>query len=283
MIAGCFRAMGTTVAVTTAGDAGLEATRMLFADLEATLSRFRPESELSRVNDTGARSVQVSHRLADVLTVAAGLRDRTGGLVDVGVGAEVVAWGYDRSFELMPDRVGSAPPPAGPPGTWSIQGDRLTRTPGTRIDLGGVAKGWACDLAVEGGLASMVSAGGDVRSVLPEATVDVLDPAGRVVARVMLGAAALATSTTSRRRWMAGDVAAHHIIDPRTGRPARTPVVSATVVAATAVEAEAGAKSVLLRGAAGLAWAEDQSWIDGAIAVWEDGAVYATVGTELAA
>jgi FAD:protein FMN transferase len=282
VIAACFRAMGTTVAVTADDEAGVEATRTLFGEVEAALSRFIPTSELSVVNASVDRSVRVGRMLAEVLDVASDLRGRTRGLVDIGVGAEVVAWGYDRSFEAMPDIVASSPS-ALPGGWWEIDGDTLTRSPGTSIDLGGVAKGWTCDLAVDRGLALMVSAGGDVRSAIDEALVEVSDPAGAVVAAVHLGQGALATSTTARRRWVAGDLAAHHIIDPRTGNPARTPVVSATVIAATAAEAEAGAKAVLIRGADGLAWADEQPWIGGTIVVWHDGAVYATTRTDLAA
>ena len=282
MIAACFRAMGTTVSVTATDEHGVEATRALFVDIESVLSRFIPTSELSMANASTAPSVRVSPKFAQVLNVAAELNRRTDGLVDVGVGAEVVAWGYDRSFEAMPDVVAASPPPL-PGGWWELDGDTLTRPPGTAIDLGGVAKGWTCDLAVERGLALMVSAGGDVRSAIDSATVDVADPAGTVVATVDLGHGALATSSTARRRWTAGDRPAHHIIDPRTGDPATTPVVSATVIASTAAEAEAAAKAVLIRGADGLAWADEQPWIGGAIVIWHDGAVYAITGTELAA
>ncbi len=282
MIAACFRAMGTTVAVTTGAEAGIEATRRLFAEVEATLSRFLPNSELSRVNAAISSPITVGPMFAEVLAIAADLRLRTGGLVDVGVGADVVSWGYDRSFAAMPAAISSAPTPM-PAGGWAIDGDLLTLSPGTAIDLGGVAKGWTCDLAVDRHLALLVSAGGDVRSALSEATVDILDPAGDRVARVSLGRGALATSSTARRRWKAGDVDAHHLIDPRTGRPAQSPVVSATAIAATAVEAEAGAKAILIRGAHGLAWADEQPWIRGAIVVWDDGAVYGTVDVELAA
>ena len=67
---------------------------------------------------------------------------------------------------------------------------------------------------------------------------------------------------------------AHHIIDPRTMRPAITPVVSASVITETAAEAEAGAKAVLILGADGLKWADSQPWIRQAVVVWHDGSVY---------
>jgi thiamine biosynthesis lipoprotein ApbE len=66
-------------------------------------------------------------------------------------------------------------------------------------------------------------------------------------------------------------------------KPVDTPVISATVLADTAVDAETGAKAVLLLGANGLAWAAEQTWISAAIVIWHDGSVFATPGTEVAA
>jgi thiamine biosynthesis lipoprotein len=211
------------------------------------------------------------------------VRSLTGGLVDAGVGRAVRAWGYDRTFAEVGDRdAAPASLPEGP-ARWEIDGEVLRRPPGTLLDLGGVAKGWACDRAVEAGLAAVVSAGGDVRSADERTRVEVLGIAGEVAARLHLGAGALATSSTLRRRWQAGGRAAHHLIDPRTMAPAVSPVVSATAVAGTAVEAEAGAKAILLLGEDGLAWADRQPWLHGALVVWHDGSVFATTQTEVAA
>jgi thiamine biosynthesis lipoprotein len=151
------------------------------------------------------------------------------------------------------------------------------------IDLGGVAKGWSCDRAVERGLATIVSAGGDIRSDDPGTIVSVVDPWGETAARLRLGIGALATSSTTRRRWKAGAREVCHLIDPRTMTPIDTPILSASVVVRSAVGAEAAAKTVLLRGEAGLAWAADTDWVDAAVVVWHDGSVYATPGVEVAA
>ena len=129
----------------------------------------------------------------------------------------------------------------------------------------------------------MVSAGGDVRSEHLESVVSIEDPWGDVAARILLGKGGLATSSTTRRRWNVAGAEANHIIDPRRLAPATTPVFSATVTADTAVEAEAGAKAVLLLGEHGLAWAAKQDWIGAALVVWHDGNVYATTGWEMAA
>ncbi len=274
--------MGTTISVTARDDDAVAATRRWFAHAERACSRFLADSPLTRLNDDPRRAVPVPAELAEVLAVASRLRDRTGGLVDAGVGADVVRWGYDQSFEAVADR---REPPRGDAGgrSWSLRDGRLIRSPGLRLDLGGIAKGWAADRAVARGWASIVSAGGDIASAHEACVVDVTGPGGEVVATIPLGVGALATSSVGRRTWRVAGEAVHHIIDPRTGAPAQTPVESATVIARSAVEAEAGAKTVLLRGAGGLAWAAAQSWIDGALVVWHDGAVYATSGFEVAA
>jgi thiamine biosynthesis lipoprotein len=197
------------------------------------------------------------------------------------VGAGVVGWGYDRSFQQVDD-LETGPPPAASP-RWRIAGRQLTRSLGTLIDLGGVAKGWACDQAVERDMARVVSAGGDIRSDDPRTVVSVLDPEGAIAARLRLGVGALATSSTTRRRWRAGGREVCHIIDPRTMEPVDTPVLSATVIARSAVEAEAGAKAALLKGDRALHWAAGADWIDAALVVWHDGSIYATPGIEVAA
>lgn len=282
MIREAFNAMGTTVDVVTDQPDGVAAVRALFEGLERRFSRFLTDSELSRINREPRTRVRMSTPMSEMMGFAAAMRDRTGGLVDVGVGGQVVAWGYDRTFSEMSARV---VPPAivDPVESWRVEGDWLLRAPGTLFDLGGVAKGWAADLAVDAGYAVVVSAGGDVRSALADTVVEVEDPHGGSATRVELGACGLATSSVARRRWTVDNEQAHHIIDPRTGSPAVSPVVSATARCATAAEAEAAAKAVLLLGRSGLAWADDQEWISSALVAWGDGSVYATRGWEYAA
>ncbi|MGB8362196.1 MAG: FAD:protein FMN transferase, partial [Acidimicrobiia bacterium] len=279
---GEFRAMGTRVEAWTADQAGFEATVEWFDEVEEVCSRFRPNSELSSVNGDSRHRVPVSTLLHEVLTHAREMRSLTGGLVDAGLGAAVIAWGYDRTFDEVAGL--SEPPPFVPHEIgWDLEPGHLVREPGTMIDLGGVGKGWACDVAVDSGLALVVSAGGDIRSAHPETVVPIFDPWGEHAAEVALGSGALATSSTANRRWKVGDAEAHHLIDPRTRRPADSPILTATVIASTAAAAEAGAKTVLLLGEDGLSWADAQDWIRAALIVWHDGSVFATSGMELAA
>ena len=277
-----FRAMGTEIVAVANEPSALDGVRVLFEQVEACCSRFRPGSELSRVNAAPGDAVLVSPLLAEALRAASRARLLTGGLVDAAVGQAVRAWGYDRTFAEVAD-LPATPAVAPEAPLWEIREEVLRRPPGTLLDLGGVAKGWTCDRVVDGGLAAVVSAGGDVRSADERTGVEVLGIGGEVAARLHLGIGALATSSTLRRRWQAGGRAAHHLIDPRTMAPAVSPVVSATAVAETAAEAEAGAKAILLIGEDGLAWADGQPWLRGALAVWHDGSVFATTGIRVAA
>jgi thiamine biosynthesis lipoprotein len=277
-----FAAMGTGIDAWCDDADGATEVRAWFEEVESVCSRFRPDSELTRVNAAQIGTVVLSDMLADVMRAADRARSISDGLVDVGVGAGMIEWGYDRSFEEVGD-LDTTPKHIASP-AWSIEGRELTRDSGTSIDLGGVAKGWACDRVVERGMACVVSAGGDIRSEDSRTVVSVLDPHdGEIAARLHLGVGALATSSTTRRRWKAGGREVCHIIDPRTMEPVRSPVLSATVVAASAVDAEAGAKTAVLMGADALAWADQASWIRGAVVVWHDGSVYATNGIEVAA
>jgi thiamine biosynthesis lipoprotein len=276
-----FGAMGTGIDVWCGDADAAEEVRAWFTEVESVCTRFRPGSELSRINRSPAGMVMLSSMLTEVMQAADRARSITGGLVDVGVGGDVVAWGYDRSFEEVRD-VEDTPSRRTRP-RWNLQGHALIRDPETLIDLGGVAKGWASDRAVERGMASVVSAGGDIRSSDPRTVVSVMGPFGELVARVNVGVGALATSSTSRRRWKVGGREVSHIIDPRTMAPVSSPVMSATVVAASAVDAEAGAKAALLMGEDSLVWADAADWIAGALVVWHDGSVYATPGLEVAA
>lgn len=273
--------MGTNVVVDADGQRNLDRTRSAFDRVEAVCSRFRPTSEVAELNRDPRSAVPVTPMLAGILRWADRARDLTDGLVDAAIGARLFELGYDRTFVDVIDL--PTFPTAGPRPGWELVESVLHRSPGVAIDLGGIAKGWAADHVVERGWALAVSAGGDIRSSQPDAVVEILDPWQVPVARLQLGRGGLATSSRTRRRWQAGGRTVHHLIDPRTGDPADSPVLSATALAATSVEAEIAAKAVLLLGADGLAWAESQDWVREALVVWEDGSAFATTGLEVAA
>ena len=245
-----FRAMGCEVVVAGALAAEARAVEEVFAERERTFSRFRDDSELNGVNAV-AGSVVVSEVFAATVAVALDAAAVTGGLVDPTLGAAVIAAGYDRDFaELEESR--TTPPRPGAPGCWDsvrLTGRLLTRPQGVLLDLNGVVKALAVDDSLR--LLSrpgFVSAGGDLATNAP---VDVALPDGGAL-RVVSGG--IATSGRVGRRWVRGGVEQHHLIDPRTGRPSRSPWTQVTAVGATCLAADVCAKAAFLLGFDGPAW-----------------------------
>jgi FAD:protein FMN transferase len=264
-----FRAMDTDVSVSAPSlDAAAEqrlarAIAAVFGDAEQTFSRFLDDSELARLNRARG-SVAVSRDLAEALIAARRHVDATAGLFDPAIGAALEAAGYDRTFaELPADRAAAALPPAARFADLSIDEAArvVVRPEALRIDLGGLVKGRTVDRAATllPDLA-VVSAGGDavLRGAGPDGTgweVEIEDPRDpdRVAMVVLVRDRAVATTAPNRRRWRAGGRVAHHLIDPRTMRPAVSDLAQATVVAATAEDADVLAKVAFLLGRAAAA------------------------------
>lgn len=263
-----------------------------FARLERKLSRFRADSELSRLNRE--RAIEGSDELVELTTLALAAREQTGGRFDPTVHDALLAAGYDRTFA---DLCGEPRTPASPPEEGLAGGGRVVRVsgrrielgPGAALDFGGIAKGWAADRCVawlaELGPA-LVNAGGDLAVSGPRAegpwpvAVDV--PEGAAGGRLALGIAhgGLATTGRDRRRWIHDGHQRHHLIDPRTLKPAQGGPLSVTVTAPTATAAEIAAKSLFLAGAG----AEEEARLAGtpAVIVAADGRVQvvAVAGSE---
>jgi len=262
-----FRAMGTDVTVLTLGappDAGADPATAI-ERLEARWSRFRPTSELCVLNAAATAPLVVSPETFSLVELAVRSWEMTGGRYDPTVLPAVVAAGYDRDFGDVAARGAGPAATTGPaPGCAGIELDpvvRAVRLPaGVALDLGGIGKGYAADLVarelVDGGArGALVNLGGDLRAVG-----DAPEPHGWVVAvddpldtgetgLLALAEGAIATSTRLRRAWDREGVAAHHLIDPRTGRPAWSGLASVTVVAREAWRGEVLAKAAFIGGA----------------------------------
>jgi len=256
--------------------------------IEARLSRFRANSELMALNARAGQWVTASDVLFENVRAAKQASRLTDGMFNPLVLPALVAAGYDRSFPDIRQPETTHPVPAA---DWRGIGLRPTthevRIPaGSALDLGGVAKGWtaarlADELAAYG--PCLVNVGGDLVARgapqnLPGWEVIVEDPFDRhALVTLWLRDAALVTSGTDFRRWTsANGVEQHHIVDPRTGSPAETDVLTVTVHHRHAPTAEAYAKAVLLGGAqAGLDWLQSQ-WNAAGLVVRRDGAVLAT-------
>ena len=258
-----FRAMGTRVRVDgpDRNDERFERTcrsvERIFAREERRFSRFRGDSELSRVNAEAGRWTRVSSRFEALLRFALERAERTEGLFDPSVLDAVVAAGYDRDFDEILAGARDAVRPRRPCGRWreiELKARAVRLPPNVGVDLGGVAKGWTVDRAAEhaidGGLPwILVSAGGDLRIAGDAPAVDVAieDPGApdEAAGWLSLASGALASSSVVGRSW---GPRLHHVIDPRTGAPADAPLLQATVWANACAEAEVLATWALLKG-----------------------------------
>ena len=286
-----FRAMNTDVTVL-APAVSIEDERRLarqvaeiFEASEQRFSRFRPESELCRLNRLGRLSPASTPFLA-VLARAERFVRLSGGRFNPTVGGSLIAAGYDRSFEPGCDQrqpAREAPGPATPFEAIAVD-HRLrsvTLPPGVTLDFGGFIKGWTVDQAARllppnavidaGGDAILRGAGPDGRGWI----IDVEDPTDpvREVLTLRLRDRAVATSAPNRRRWRTAAGTMHHLIDPYTGRPSRSDLAQVTVLGDTVEEADVLAKTALLLGAG-----EGRSFLKGrsgiaAVLVQRDGQV----------
>lgn len=260
------RALGTYVYLGTRDPRDLDRAHDLAAailvDVDETCSRFRADSDLSAVNDNAGSWVVVDPLLVSALDVALGAARLTDGLVHPLAGRPLIYWGYDGDFATLGDR----PAPAGSlaespldPTAWTrIElTDGAVRIPeGTSLDLGATAKAWAADLIVRAWAehldhGALVSLGGDLAILSDGAPWPIAiseRPGDAPEEEVELDRGGLATSSMMVRRWRRGDTVAHHVIDPRTGRPAAGPWRTVTATGATATAANIASTAALILG-----------------------------------
>ena len=244
------------------------------AEIDVAASRFRADSELSRLNRAGGRVIEVSPLFARLMRVGVDAASWTDGLVDPTVGAAIIALGYDRTFvSVTPDAATFVVTTGPAPGWQRIELDdaacRVRVPEGVRVDLGATAKGFAADLCATRvadtfGCGVLVSLGGDIAVAgeaptggWPITVTDRSDPegdaavAGQVIA---LHGGGLATSSTQARRWQRGGSRLHHLIDPSSGLPAAGPFRTVSVAAATCVLANTASTAAMILGAQGPGW-----------------------------
>ncbi len=250
-----FRAMNTDIDVLVEGvDVVPGFVAAAFEEEEARFSRFRPESLLSRLN---AGEAVADERFAEVCALALRAHALTDGLYNPMVLPALREAGYDESFEQV--RGGAPRGQAVPSPTAALEiGAGRVRLREGALDLGGLVKGLTVDLVADeleaAGLAALVNAGGDVRAVGAEAGREgwgvAIAPANDALVWEGDVRGGLATSTMLRRRWRTDDGStAHHLIDPRSGLPARSGIVQASVWAASCWLAEVWAKAIVIGGA----------------------------------
>ncbi len=234
---------------------GLERGRLDWAtgrvvEAHRRFSRFVPESELSRFNASGGKWVAISPWLEELLRAALEAYRLSGGLVHAGVLPSMLAIGYTRPLaEGGPTPAAAVMPPPVPPLPELLQVEPgRARLRGGGIDLGGIVKGWLADrLAAVLGENCVVNLGGDLFARGPGPQGEGW-PVGVGGTTVLLRDQGAATSGTWRRAWGWGGRRLHHLIDPRTGRPAESDLGEVSVVAERAFAAEVHAKAALLLG-----------------------------------
>ncbi len=271
-----WRALGTNAHLLVLdGDlaAARTAVERLLDDVDRTYSRFRPDSELMRLQASTGRTTRVSPLLWQAVTTAIDVARETDGAVDPTIGRAMRIIGYDDDFGRVSGRDAVIHVELGAVPGWQVVGlDAATRTiripAAVELDLGSSGKALAADLAAtvaraaapDGGV--LVSLGGDIatsgrapdggwRVLASEDSETPVDAAGEVVA---ITSGAVATSSTTVRRWRAADgTTRHHLVDPATGAPVDGPWRTVTVVADTCVAANAAATEAIVLGARALA------------------------------
>ena len=274
-----FCVFGTTATLLVSDPGSLDDARaILDAELSAVdraCSRFRPDSELSALNESGGAVVGVSELFARLLEAALRAARLTDGDVDPTCGQALAEIGYDRDFALLkaaaprPSLAGRLPRPV--PGWRCVHLDSERRlvqlTNGAQLDLGATAKAWAADrcadlIAAKAGSGVLVSIGGDM-AVAGQPPADgwrvrVTDDhaagpeaPGQTVA---IRSGGLATSSTTVRAWAVGGRRMHHIVNPATGRPAVSCWRTASVAAGSCLDANTASTAAIIRGEAALPW-----------------------------
>ena len=265
-----FAALGTHVRVVVAGPFAPELARLAEAevhDYDARLSRFRPDSELCRLNADRRERVPASSLLREAVRAGLWAAERSDGLVDPCLLDALERAGYTASLGPTGGRAAGVPVPAqtaapARPNSaclWTqLRVDDnarvVFRPRRLRLDLGGSGKGHVADRVarlLDGSELFVIDCGGDVRVGGDGRPQEVLvaHPFGGFAGSFELAEGAVATSSVTARAWFDPDErAAHHLIDPATGRPAWAGLVAATAVGQTTLEAETLAKVAVLSG-----------------------------------
>ena len=273
-----FPALGTNAVVLTRSAKLIRAVHEVQRELETidrACSRFREDSDLSRLNGAQGAWTEVSERLFEAVGIALRAASVTDGLVDPTMGEAMQAIGYDRDFA----DVAPAGPALSPPPSWIPMADwrrvelrrrtREIRIPrGTRLDLGSTAKALAADRAAVRaagvtGCGVLVSLGGDIalcgRGPGDGWPVRVGDDHRRGDGEgttICLREGGLATSSTTVRRWRSGGDVRHHILDPRRGAPAAEVWRTVSVAAGNCVDANIASTAAIVRGERAVEWLE---------------------------
>lgn len=240
---------------------------------EATLSRTMATSDVGRINAAGGTPVEVEPETAELIVRALEYCRASEGSFDITIGAVSELWDFHEGVVPAPEAIEAALPHVGYQNV-QVEGTTVTLAdPLARIDLGGIAKGYVSDvvldeLAEAGVTSAYVNLGGNVKVLgsKPDGTlwrVGVRDPKAAAeedssVARVTLDGGSVVTSGLYERQFERDDRRYWHILDPKTGYPVESDLVSATIVSERSIDGDGYTKPLFMMGhEAALAWAAD--------------------------
>jgi FAD:protein FMN transferase len=272
-----FRAMNTAIQLAADADtarveSGFQAARDFIENCERRFTRFSDESEISGLNRAAGEWFRASPELIELVSMAQKFHNQTRGLFDPSILTDLRRLGYDKSMDEI--RISGVNPRYESPREGFVDRrerpvfqqvkidpaeGRIWMPQGLQLDLGGIAKGWIAEKAAgilsEFATTCAVNAGGDMFLVgLPAGQeaweIDLEDPLRpeQDLATLKIKPGALATSSITKRTWIQNNATRHHLIDPRTGKPAETEWLSMTVIAPHASAAEVYAKALLIAG-----------------------------------
>ncbi|AJY77615.1 hypothetical protein VN24_09015 [Paenibacillus beijingensis] len=263
------RTMNTDILVSGLSAQDAQEAFQWFRLVEGTFSRFLPASELSLLNGRAGEETGVSERFAHLLYISLQYLDETGGIFTPFLGQALARSGYRQSFEKIDRETAQTEPDdhdaysvsREEPIRFDLDRRTVTINAGSLLDFGGIAKGWsaqqmAATLIERGRKEGLIDAGGDIISWNSGSggkpwLIGLAHPYSdeQAIARLQLkGQTGIATSSVVKRSWKLNGRNKHHIIDPRTGLPAASDLIQATVIGRTLVPCEIYAKCLLILG-----------------------------------
>lgn len=293
-----FIAMDTVMSVNVSdgNDGAAEAVQTLIYDLDAALSRTQENSEVSMLNSSAGmgNSVALSEDIFNLLEAAVAFSERTNGAFNPAIAPIMDAWGFTKDEKHVPsdEELQKLLPLLNLDALELENGKALLSVKGMSLDLGAIAKGYAGDKATallrEFGVSSaLVSLGGNITAIgtKPDGSgwrVAVRDPNNQegYLGIITLTDKTVSTSGGYERFFEQDGVIYHHIIDPKTGYPARSGLQSVSVVSASGTVADALSTALFVMGEedALALWRASDDFE--AVLVRDDGVVLVTEGLE---
>ena len=258
---------------------------------ESIFSRTIPTSDVGRINAAGGKPVEVAAETADIIQKAMKYCELSEGRFDITIGAVSTLWDFKEGVVPSPAELSEAVKHID---YTCVQVDGTTVTlldPHAKLDLGGIAKGYIaddlCAYFIEQGCDSgLVNLGGNTKTIGLKADgsewrVGIQDPNGvqdSVIAAVNSQDTSVVTSGLYERQFTKGGTTYWHILDPKTGYPAKTDLVSASIISDSSADGDGFATPMFLMGHdAALAWMNAQEGIEGML-VRDDGTISQTDG-----